>query len=243
MAPRGRAVGKPVPLYEMVDSTLRRRLLDRSYPPGTMIPSEMKLAAELGVSQGTVRRALNGLVDEGLLLRRQGLGTFVPEIDDRKALFLFFNLVGHDGTHEMAAAQLVSNQIAEATPLETERLSLSPGAWVRRLLRVRLLRGAPTIVERIVVSDAALPGLGEDAPLPPHLFRHYENAYGQTVTTAEERLRAAAASAEDAALLQIAPGAPLLEIERIAFGVTGAPIEWRRSLCHTASHDYLIRRP
>lgn len=234
---------RPVPLYEMVDSTLRQRLLDRSYLPGSMIPSEMKLADELGVSQGTVRRALNGLVDEGLLLRRQGLGTFVPEIDDRKALFLFFNLVAHDGTHEMAAADLVSNITAEATQQEIQRLSLSAGSLVRRLLRVRLLRGAPTIVERIVVSEDAMPRLGEDAPLPAHLFRHYENAYGLTVTTAEERLRAAAASAEDADLLRVPPGTPLLEIERVAHSVDGSPIEWRRSMCHTSAHDYLIHRP
>ncbi|QPM90464.1 GntR family transcriptional regulator [Pseudooceanicola algae] len=244
MAPRGRAprrIGQ-VPLYEMVDGELRQRLLQKVYPPGAMIPSEMKLAAELGVSQGTVRRALNGLVDEGLLTRRQGLGTFVPEIEDRRSLFLFFNMIGHDGQHELPPARLESCEIGAATQAEADRLALPPQSPVRRLLRVRLLRDRPTILERIVVAEAVLPGLGEGGALPDHLFRHYERSYGRTVTSAEERLRAAAASFGDAELLEIAPGTPLLEIDRLAFEAERTPVEWRRSLCNTSAHDYLVDR-
>lgn len=244
MAPRrgsSRKIGQ-VPLYEMVDGELRQRLLHKTYPPGSMIPSEMKLAAELGVSQGTVRRALNGLVDEGLLTRRQGLGTFVPEIEDRRSLFLFFNMIGHDGQHELPPAELISCDTGQATPAEAERLVLSPGSPVRRLLRVRHLRGLPTIIERIVVSEAVLPGLGDETSLPDHLFRHYERAYGKTVTSAEERLRAAAATVEDAQLLGIDPGTPLLEIDRVAYEFDRVPVEWRCSRCNTAAHDYLVDR-
>ncbi len=244
MAPRrnsSRKIGQ-VPLYEMVDGELRQRLLQKIYPPGTMIPSEMKLAAELGVSQGTVRRALNGLVDEGLLIRRQGLGTFVPEIEDRRSLFLFFNMIGHDGQHELPPAQLISSERGEATQAEADRLALASGSPVRRLLRIRHLCGQPTIIERIVVSESVLPGLGEGGSLPDHLFRHYERAYGRTVTSAEERLRAVAASSEEAQLLAIDPGMPLLEIDRVAFELERAPVEWRCSRCNTAAHDYLVDR-
>ncbi|MFN3614157.1 MAG: GntR family transcriptional regulator, partial [Rubrimonas sp.] len=81
-APRGRRRGSDVPLYEMVDSLIRKRLVENVWGPGTMLPSEIQLAKELGVSQGTVRRALDALVAEGLLNRRQGLGTFVSEMQD-----------------------------------------------------------------------------------------------------------------------------------------------------------------
>lgn len=243
MAQRGRSSRKvgQVPLYEMVDSELRQRMLHKTYPPGSMIPSEMKLAAELGVSQGTVRRALNGLVDEGLLTRRQGLGTFVPEIEDRRSLFLFFNMIGHDGQHELPPARLISCDTGLATQIEAERLAVPLESPVRRLLRVRVLGGQPTIIERIVVSESVLPGLG-DHDLPDHLFRHYERTYGKTVTSADERLRAAAANDEDARLLQIEQGTPLLEIDRVAYALERAPVEWRCSRCNTAAHDYLVDR-
>ena len=96
---RGRAPRKmrAQALYQQVDNTIRQRLIDNVWKPGEAIPSEMQLAAEMNVSQGTVRKALNDLVAENLLYRRQGLGTFVSEHTERRALFLFFSIVGDDG--------------------------------------------------------------------------------------------------------------------------------------------------
>lgn len=229
---------KDVPLYEMVDSVLRKRLVEREYPPGSMIPSEVELASELGVSQGTVRRALIGLVDEGLLTRKQGLGTFVPEIEDRRSLFLFFNMIGRDGRQEMPAAQLIGLESGEATQKEAEDLDITVGAPVRRLLRTRLFLERPKIVERIVVSESVLPGLGRDETLPDHLFRFYEARYKVTVVDADQRMRACAATLEDAQLLCLDEGAPLLEVERVAFAADHRPVEWRLSRCDTSEHDF-----
>ena len=85
-------------LYQQVDNIIRQRLIDNVWKPGEALPSEMQLAAELDVSQGTVRKALNDMVSENLLFRRQGLGTFVSEHTERRALFLYFSLVGNDGS-------------------------------------------------------------------------------------------------------------------------------------------------
>lgn len=240
-SPRRRRTSE-VPLYEMVDSLIRKRLVENVWAPGAMLPSEMQLAKELGVSQGTVRRALDALVAEGLLNRRQGLGTFVSEMQDRRSLFLFFNMVGEDGRQEMPAARLVSVEGGAATDDEARRLDLNPGDPVRRLLRVRLFRQTPTIVERVVASGVLLPGLGEAAPVPDHLFRFYEMTYGVTVVRAEESVKAVAATAEEAGFLGLVEGAPLLEIDRTAYALQGRPVEWRISRCDTRAHRYRIQR-
>lgn len=237
-ATRSSRTRKDVPLYEMVDSVLRSRLVERTYPPGAMIPSEFVLADELGVSQGTVRRALIGLVDEGLLIRKQGLGTFVPEVEDRRSLFLFFNIIGRDGRQEMPAAQLIKAEDGAATRAESKHLDVTIGAPVRRLLRVRLFKERPTIIERIVVSESVLPGLGRDEALPDHLFRYYEARFNVTVVDAEQRMRASAATKEEAELLCLNEGAPLLEIERVAYAANRRPVEWRLSRVDTSEHDY-----
>ncbi|WP_265516808.1 GntR family transcriptional regulator [Nitratireductor luteus] len=239
---RQRGARRDVPLYEMVDSVIRKRLVENDYPPGSMLPSEIQLAKELGVSQGTVRRALDGLVAEGLVNRRQGLGTFVSEMEDRRSLFLFFNMIAHDGRQEMPAARLISAEDGQASEEEARKLAVTPGAPVRRLLRIRLFRETPTIVERVVVSESVLPGLGRDSTPPDHLFRHYETRYKVTVVEADESLRAVAATAEEARLLEIAPGAPLLEVDRVAFAIGRRPVEWRVSRCDTSGHDYHIDR-
>ncbi len=239
---RSVGAGRDVPLYEMVDSVMRKRLVENEYPPGSMLPSEMQLAKDLGVSQGTVRRALEGLVTEGLVIRRQGLGTFVSEMEDRRSLFLFFNMVADDGRQEMPAARLVGLDAGQASPIEAEKLGIALNAPVRRLTRVRLFRETPTIVERIVVSEAFLPELGAKSEPPDHLFRFYEAEYGVTVVAANESVRAVAATPEEAALLELSEGAPLLEIDRVASAIGGRPIEWRLSRCDTSGHRYHIER-
>jgi GntR family transcriptional regulator len=237
-----RTLRRDVPLYEMVDSQIRKRLVENYWQPGAMLPSEMQLAAELGVSQGTVRRALDGLVAEGLLYRRQGLGTFVSEMEDRRSLFLFFNMVADDGRQEMPAAQLLDASSGLADDEEARRLALPSGARVRRLLRLRLFRARPTIVERVVVSESLLPGLGVDTAPPDHLFRHYEITYRVTVVAAEETLRAVAATPAEAAMLDIPVGGPLLEVTRVAFTLDRTPVEFRVSRCDTSRHSYGVSR-
>ena len=233
---------RDIPLYEMVDSLIRQRLVENIYPPGAALPSEMQLARELSVSQGTVRRALDAMVTEGLLYRRQGLGTFVSEMEDRRSLFLFFNMVSKDGQSEMPAAQLISVETAEANAEESRKLDLPSGASVHRLVRLRVFQEQPTILESIVVSGRVFPDLGADAPPPEHLFRHYEEQYGVTVVRAEEMLAAEPATLMDARVLEVAVDSPLLVIDRVAFALDGHPVEWRVSRCNTSHHSYRVIR-
>ena len=235
----GSSLLSPRPLYAQVRELMIGRMVQGVWKPGAVLPSEMQLAEEFGVSQGTVRKALDALAAENLVIRRQGRGTFVAEHDDERALFHFFHLVGEDGERQLPGGTLISCRTAKANREESARLEIARGASVIRLRRTRDMAGASTIYESISVPENLFPGLGENGPLPNTLYELYETDYGVTIVRAEERLRATAVRGEPAQLLGFEPGAPVLEIDRVAFALDGRPAEWRVSLCDTRHHHYL----
>ena len=163
------------PLYQQVDHIVRQRLIENVWKPGDAIPSEMQLASELNVSQGTVRKALNALVAENLLERRQGLGTFVSEHTERRALFLYFNIVGNDGARILPESRILNCEEKPATPEETEKLELDAGEFVVRFKRVRYFNDVASIVETITLPLEHFPGFGTDDEPPNNLFRFYQS--------------------------------------------------------------------
>ncbi|MBI3453100.1 MAG: GntR family transcriptional regulator [Rhodospirillales bacterium] len=227
------------PLYVQVKDLLVRRLVTGAWRPGEGLPSETSLAGEFGVSQGTVRKALDELAQQNLVVRQQGKGTFVATHTPQRALFHFFHLVGDDGARALPGSRLLAVRAAKATKAEAARLDLKADAGVVRLKRMRLLGGREAIVERIALPAARFPGLEKDSDLPNELYRHYELVYGVTVARAVEALKAIAANAEEAKLLRLAAGAPLLEIDRLAYALDGHAVEWRVSHCDTADHHYV----
>jgi len=240
-APRlKRAPGKP--LYAQVEEIIRRRLIDNYWKPGDVLPSEFELARELSVSQGTVRKALNDMVAENLLERRQGRGTFVSEYTERRALFFYFNMIGPDGERAMPVSRILACEQRNATEDERDRLQLDPGAKVIALHRVRTLGDSPAIVERLTLPQKLFPGLGGETKLPENLYRFFQGEYGITVAKAGESVRAVAADPLEAQLLGVMPGAPLLEIDRVAVTIDGRPIEWRLSRCNTSNYSYVAER-
>ena len=229
-------------LYQKVDNIIRQRLIDNVWKPGDALPSEMQLADELDVSQGTVRKALNDMVTENLLFRRQGLGTFVSEHTERRALFLYFNIVGNDGSRLLPESNILSCEEKIPTPEEAEKLQLNQGDMIVQFRRIRFFNNVPIIVETISLPLEHFPGFGTDVEPPNNLFRFYQSAYGITVAKAEEHLKAVRASAEETDLLGIADGAPLLEIDRIAKMLDSRPVEWRVSHCDTSNYRYVAER-
>jgi len=232
------ATGGSNPLYRQVRALLVDRMIKRVWRPGEALPSEMQLAAELGVSQGTVRKALDDLVAQSLLVRRQGRGTFVNEHDQRRSLFHFFKLVSDRGEHRLPTSRLLGIKTAPAGPDEAAALDLRSGSRVIRIARVRSLGGRPAIFERISVPAALFPGLGRDQPLPNTLYALYAERFGVMVAEAREQLRAVAADATAARRLGVAVNAPLLEIRRVAIALDGRPVELRVSLCETGDCRY-----
>ncbi len=233
----------PRPLYAQVVEMLLHRLADGHWRPGERLPSEFALAAEFGVSQGTVRKALDRLAARRLVERRQGSGTFVTRLTREHALLHFFHLVDADGVRHAPTSEVRARSSGVARPAERARLGLVPGERVVRIRRVRAFDQVPAIAERISVPAALFPGLESlsRAAVPNMLYEFYEAEHGVTVAAARERLRATGADEESAVALGLAVGAPLLEIDRVALDMQRRAVEWRVSLCDTRAVYYESR--
>ena len=227
-------------LYMQIKDLLTSRIGRGDWQPGALIPSEVQLAQELGVSQGTVRKAITELVEKNVLTRKQGRGTFVSTHDQNRALFHFFHIADDDGRKVLPESRVLHCRRRKATRQETDRLALVNGTRVISIERIRQLLGRPIILETIVLPEPMFEGLGQDndRDLPNTLYELYEREYGITIHSANERLKAVAATAQDAELLGVEPGAPILEIDRLALTLDGTPVELRTSRCHSARHHY-----
>ncbi|MCZ8130507.1 MAG: GntR family transcriptional regulator [Steroidobacteraceae bacterium] len=229
------------PLYRQVYDSLVRQIAEGAWRPGEALPSEQALAARLGVSQGTVRKALDTLAVEKLIERRQGKGTYVAEHTAERSLFRFFKLTLPDGTRATPTTEegeTVRRRAARAP--ELKRLGLAPGASVVEINRVRSIDGSPAILERILLPVALFPDIDKRIPLPNALYALYQREYGQNIVAAEEELHADVARREDAKRLGVVVGTPLLHIERVGIGVDGTRVEWRTSRCDTRRLVYAV---
>ncbi len=226
------------PLYRQVKDVFVKRMVDGIWSPGLLLPSEGRLAAEIGVSQGTVRKALDELAGDNLLVRRQGRGTFVAEHDEKRILFQFFKLVPDDGVARFPESEVLETRVAEATPAERDALELTAQAKVARIRRVRAVDGRPIIVETLSLPDRLFPGVTK-GPIPNSLYAFYGAQYGITIAHAREKLKAVPLGEADAAILGRKPGHPALLIHRLALSLEIRPVEWRVSLCLTDDAHYL----
>lgn len=229
----------PRPLYAQVRELLTRRISSGALRPGALLPSEFQIAAELGVSQGTVRKALDALAIEGLVVRRQGKGTFVVEQTPQDVHFRFFNIYTADGRKVIPDSRETRIKTAKATVAERRRLAIDTGARVVRLRRIRTHGDQPFISETIVIPEARFPGLAERKTIPNTLYDFYQAEFGVLVVRAEDQLEPVVADKNVSSQLAIAEGAPLMRIERVAFGLDNCPVEWRSSLCNLAGLQYV----
>jgi GntR family transcriptional regulator len=230
------------PLYRQVYSVLAQRIAEGAWRPAQALPSEQALARELGVSQGTVRKAMDALAAENLLLRRQGKGTFVAEHTQEHALFRFFRLARPAPRRERITPQLGEERVRSrpANRTERSRLKLEPGARVVEIRRTRMIDQAPKVVEKIILPLELFPGIDQLEKLPNTLYSLYQGAFGISIAVAREELRAVLANKSDAASLGLEAGAPLLQIDRIAVALDGQLVEWRVSRCDTREVVYAV---
>lgn len=226
------------PLYQQVRDALIQRLANGHWQPGEVLPSEPALAAELGVSHGTVRKALDAMTQEKLLVRKQGRGTFVAQHDDQRVLFQYFKLVPDEGDRAFPESRILGIGTGPAGERERDRLQLRAGAICVRIRRKRMLAGLDTILEDVILPEALFPGIAE-VELPNNLYGLYATRFGVTIARATERVKAVALGDEDARMLAAPVGTPVLEIDRVALSIDGRPVEWRVSLCRTAHVHYL----
>lgn len=228
-----------VPLYQHVYDTIIARIVSGELGPGAMLPSETDLGRELGVSQGTARKALTALEQRGILQRRQGRGTFVATTTPERAHFHFFRLRRADGSDATPTLETEAVTRRKATADEQSVFGDEIGD-VFEIARVRSIDGKTIVRENSVVPSALFPGLAERSPLPNALYAMYQQAYGIAIAEADEQLHAVLATEEDAALMQIAVGAPLIEIRRKAVDISDRAIELRQSRYLTEDLHYAV---
>lgn len=226
------------PLYARIRDRLVASLVDGRWPPGMLIPSEIELARQLGVSQGTVRKALDVMASENLLVRRQGRGTFVAVPEEGHQQFQFFRLLPDDGERVLPESKVVGRRTAKATVVEAKALGVEPGSQLWTVERVRFLGDAPVLVETIVLPAERFPGFDELDELPNNVYGLYAELWNVTIVAASERLKAIAAEDRDAELVGCNLGDPLIQIERVGIDLENTPTEFRVSRCNTRNAHY-----
>ena len=230
-----------ISLYMQIKELLVAKIRNGEWSPGNLIPSEINLAQEFGVSQGTVRKAITELVENNVLNRKQGLGTFVSNHDPHRALFHFFHITDNKGHKVLPDSKVLSCRRKQASHKEVSKLQLPAATEVIRIERVRNFSARPTMIETITLPAEPFGNLvdADDRELPNTLYELYEKQYGITIHSADEQLRAKAASRHDAKILNLNVGTPLLEIERVAMTLDRTPVELRISRCSTENPYYL----
>ncbi len=229
------------PLYRQIKNLMLNALESGEWRPGQAIPSEQELASRFSVSQGTVRKAIDEMAAENLLIRKQGKGTYVASHNDPRALFRFLRLVPMDGDLSHPQSVPLDCWKAKAGNEAARMLGIELGAPVTILRRLLRFAGKPVVVDEIYLPGEIFQGLTMEVLQGAHgsLYSLFENRFGVRMIRAEERIRAVAADRMTSETLNVAEGMPLLSVERVTYTYGDRPVEWRRGLYLTADHYYL----
>ena len=237
-----------LPLYQRLRDDIAQRINRREWLPGDLIPSESELAASFAVAIGTVRKAIDQLVADGVLERRQGKGTFVRRARFNSSLFRFFRFQSPVGERRVPESRILRREVLPAPSAVASALRIAEGAPVIFLSRLRLVDGEPLLAEEIWLEKAPFAAILdiETDRFGDLLYPLYEERCGRIVTSAEETLTVELADPLRARLLGREAGAPLVVVERIAFDLERRPLEWRRDRKSTrlnSSHTDISRMP
>lgn len=234
---RGR---RTVPAHTELVAKFRVRIASGGWKPGERLPTQVELAAEYGVSQTTLRNALSALEVEKLVERCQGKTTTIARHGRDETRARFGRLVGPDGTRLALTIRVVRSAIQRASREQAARLGAAAETPLYAITRLRMLQDRAAIFERVFVV-ASLAGELRVSPgerMAEELLPIYQERFGITIARANEWLAVVPAMAEEAGHLGLPPGAPLLEITRVASDVVGWPVELRISRCDTARVRY-----
>ena len=228
------------PLYQQIKALITQSLQSGEWKPGELIPSEVELAGRYKVSQGTVRKAIDELAAENLVVRRQGKGTFVASHNEARAHFRFLKLVPDEGVPQQADHQYIEVKRIRAAAEVARLLDLKSGDAVVYVKRLLSFGGAPTILEELWLPGQLFKGLTMErlAEYKGPMYGLFESEFGTRMIRATEKIRAVAADEGNAELLKVTPGTPLLCVDRTSFTYGDKAVELRRGLYLTAQHHY-----
>lgn len=220
-----------VPLYVQIAEALTEQIEAGSLSPGTRLPSERDLSKQFGVNRMTLRQALDMLEHQGLLVRRQGDGTYVaqPRIERAAGQFFPFSKVMRRRGYT-PSARIVMLERRAAEVVVAKQLHITVGASVYYSHRLRLLNHEPVMLEKFFLPLAVFPNLERFDLNTRSLYEVMETEYGITVSRAQQSLEPVAATAYEAELLGIKPDAPLMLERRLTFATTGQPVELSKDL-------------
>lgn len=231
------------PLYQQIKVLISRSLQSGEWKSGNAIPSETELAARYQVSQGTVRKAIDELAAENLLIRRQGKGTFVATHSEQQVQYRFLRLypdLGDLASQGPAQRHIVDCRRARASAQVARKLQLRTGDPVLQIQRVLSFADVPTILEDIWLPAGPFKGLDIDRlqSYPGPMYALFESEFGMRMVRAQEEIRAVLGDSGQCTLLQTGPDVPLLSVERVAFTFNDMPMELRLGLYRTDRHHY-----
>lgn len=231
------------PLYQQIKVLILQSLQAGEWKPSAAIPSEMELAARFKVSQGTVRKAIDELAAENLLVRRQGKGTFVATHSEQQVQYRFLRLFPDNGDLQSegpAQRQIIDCKRVRAPADIARALAIRQGEAVLQVRRVLSFASVPTILEDLWLPGTPFKGLTAErlrASQGP-MYALFETEFGVRMVRAEENIRAVLPDEEQCLLLKTSAQTPLLSVERTAFTYNDAPMELRRGLYVTDTHYY-----
>lgn len=233
-----------LPLYVKIEVNLRDLIIDEQFAVGEVLPSEPELANLYGVSRLTVRHALEELVRQSWLSRRQGVGTFVthPSIAAIVPAKLSF-------TEQMLAigripsSQLISNRTVPVNARIATFLQLHEGDPVIEITRLRCADDVPILLETAYLSEARFPELeGEQSHLETgSLYAYLKTRFDVSITGMDQTLKPVALNAEQAFLLEMQPGIPAIASEAVSFSGDGKPVEYSWSVASGEKSEFYFR--
>lgn len=228
------------PLYQQIKVLITQSLQAGEWKPGELIPSEVELAQRFKVSQGTVRKAIDELSAENLVVRRQGKGTFVATHHEDRAQFRFLRLMPDLGDPQPADNRVLDVRRLRAGADAVKLLNLKSGDAVVYIKRVQSFQHIPTILEEIWLPGQLFKGLTAErlAEYKGPMYGLFETEFGTRMIRATEKLRAITADDDASAHLNVAVGTPLLSVERISFTYGDKPVELRKGCYVTDRHHY-----
>lgn len=234
--------GDDHPLYKHVKNRIVDALREGEWKPGEVLPSESRLAELYAVGISTIRAAVGELASAGLVVRRQGKGTYVA-VHDESSIYRFFNVVRDGGSKELPMSVLVgiAKGLADdevADQLQLPRTRRRHEVWrIRNVLKVG---DSPVVVSDVQVPVDIFPGLTAKILREQGrtLYAAFQHHYGVTIVKITEHLKAARADTAAAEHLRMRVGDPVLELRRIAFSFDRRPVEVRRSQIDTRANHY-----
>jgi GntR family transcriptional regulator len=232
------------PLYEQIKTLITRSLVAGEWKPGEAIPSEMELAARFGVSQGTVRKAIDAMAAEFILVRRQGKGTFVATHTAPAHQYRFLRVRADGAAPDSPKHHPVTRFLAlakgKADVQTAAKLGLRLNQATVQVSRVLVFDSRPLIFDQITLAQAAFPNLTMEKLVASQgsIYSFLETVYGTRMIRADEQIKAVAAAREAAKHLAVPIGTPLLSVDRVAYTYGDKAVEWRRGLCLTQGYSY-----